>query len=130
MYVASIDLCKTLFEMSGWGKSHRPHGMQLYAVSKNGEYLGITGDKFLLKDFDKFVPAYDLGFILRKLPEIRLETWHNGQVVIKYYTVSGVPSKLERKGKIVKAEADTPEDAACRLAIILFEQGVLVKEEG
>jgi len=72
------------------------------------------------------IPAPDLDWLLDKLPEIRLETWHNGNVVVKHYTKNGVPEKVERLGFVVKAEADTPSDAACKLLINLIEQQVII----
>ena len=58
-------------------------------------------------------PYYSLGFILRKLPEkISLDHGVDGWNCYHY-------------GFSIRAHADTPEDAACRLAIELFKQGIL-----
>jgi len=59
------------------------------------------------------------------LPGIRLETWHTGHVVIKYYLANGVPSKLERKGLVIKIEAETPLQAVRALRKKLEEEKLL-----
>lgn len=116
MNVASLEFCKELYELSGWDGTY-------FLYTKNGR-VSTVASMFAHKP----TPAYDLGYLLRKMPEVRLETWHNGHVVIKHFTSNGVPEKLERLGKHVTSEADNPEDAACKLAIELFKQGVLKKE--
>lgn len=109
MNVANLELCKELYKLSDWTD---------------------TPDRWdAKKSWPIALPKYDLGYLLRKLPEIRLETWHNGHVVVKHYTTNGVPEKLERLGRVVKAEADIAEDATCKLAIDLFKQGILEREE-
>lgn len=76
MHVASLELSKELFALTGWrGTEKRWYGNLQFPASC---VAGLI-DNF---DGDGICPAYDLGFLLRELPEIRLETWHNGQVVI------------------------------------------------
>jgi hypothetical protein len=86
MNTASLELCKELFELSGW-------------------------------DY----PAYDLGSLLRKLPrDFVLRPIPGAQWEIQY-----APG-MSGKEKI--CQADTPEDAACSLAIYLFKEGILERE--
>jgi hypothetical protein len=62
------------------------------------------------------IPAYDLGYLLRKLPQpYSIMAYSTGRLV----AVQGE----------VTATADTPEDAAAKLAIELFKQGILTRSE-
>ncbi|WP_285250234.1 hypothetical protein [Pseudarthrobacter sp. fls2-241-R2A-168] len=62
------------------------------------------------------VPAYDLGYLLRKLPD--------GQRIIKaspdYYVVNNIDGVTD-----VNEDGKTPEDALCSFAIYLFKQGLM-----
>jgi hypothetical protein len=85
-------------------------------------------------------PAYDAGYLLRKLPE----TLFTGKKNVCDLTVAKTPSCyiadykyrlpfgkgdwLHSYEKAKMTEADTPEDALCLLAIELFEKGILKKE--
>ena len=87
MNTASLELCKELFELSGWDGTAYEHELL------NGKHYTRTLPVKEMTHFDQntYIPAYDLGYLLRKLP----------------------PS-IQR--------ADTPEDAASKLAIELFKQ--------
>lgn len=96
MNVASLELCKELYELSGWKTETMSMGLHQNA------------------------PAYDLGYLLRKLPsDCPLasdgETWS-----IAYIDEDGANREY--------SNAMTPEDATCLLAIELFKSGVLTKE--
>lgn len=100
MQTASLELCKELYRVSGhtWlTEDHRP------------EYVAA--------------PAYDLGYLLRKLPEfgknIYWHTYHKNWCAAYEHTDEDGCQTLIHK------VADTPEDAACELAIELFKQGIL-----
>lgn len=121
MNVANIDLSKELYELSGWeGAGYLYTYSYDHAVPVS--YIhGIEEIRF---------PAYDLGTLLRKLPEkttlrrnkprpIKASNWH-GEWCIGVYG-EGYRSVGGKHGA-------TPEDAACKLAIELFKQGVLTKE--
>jgi hypothetical protein len=99
MNVASLELCKALYELSGWA------GDDSFGDMDSGKSA---------------TPAYDLGYLLRKLPQ--------GTHIVK--NTGDKPdyscwSYLHENVDTVRA--DTPEDAACMLAIELFKQGVLKK---
>lgn len=91
--VASLDLCKELYEVSEW-----------------------EADAFR----DGITPAYDLGYLLRKLPvHISIES---------HATLDGKGSRWYKavdNSAEESCRAVTPEDAAAKLAIELFKQGVL-----
>lgn len=105
MDVASLELCKELYELSGWE--------------------GSIGLRYLTR-FDDEHGVYTLGFLLRKLPreydDAMLQIRANDKSWSASYTVLGDPYSD------VESKADTPENALCALAIELLEQGVLQKE--
>jgi len=107
MNVASLPLSKELYELSGWDDTSHNY---LSTQSPAGDVLTQGGGD---------CPAYDLGYLLRKLPNYKLE--HNGNsanaVTCGYLA--------DNKGRWIFGSANTPEDAACKLAIELFKQGVL-----
>ena len=106
MTTASLELCKELYELSGWVDTEICHHEY-----EDGNTLPITHN-----------PAYDLGYLLRKLPSgvflakgKRYRIWNDDT---NNYTWAG-------SEKLDPIDADTPEDAACKLAIELFKEGVL-----
>lgn len=120
MTTASLELCKELYELSGWMmESNMPY----FYYDHNHNYALTMANTVVNSGLDN-PPAYDLGYLLRKLPVFIPK--HNGLTLIPY-----VDGKWEiyydaPKGvKDVRAFDDTPEDAACKLAIELFKQGVL-----
>lgn len=65
--------------------------------------------------------GYSLGYLLRKLPRAAIVSLPPKYRASIY--VTGVTDELV-------FDADTPEDAACKLAIELFKQGILTKGKG
>lgn len=107
MEVANKDLCTELHELSGWEDAP-------------SEYPSDG-----LRKLSSVSPAYDLGYLLRKLPRDTI------------YNNSKIPLKLEVQlsggwwahyGLYYWTHGDTPENALCKLAIELFKQGILKKE--
>lgn len=115
MNFASKRLCMKLHRLSGWEDTqfnYSTETKQKKDITIDGDLL--SGNIFEVAD----CPAYDLGYLLRKLPEPTLIRKKLG----KY------EASLRRGNKVYPSyEADTPEDAACKLAIKLFKQGVLKK---
>lgn len=122
MNVASLELSKELYELSGWGETHF-----VYARSSEYKQLKVLSSKSAnTQDHTTHFPAYDLGYLLRKLPrELKNgaylqmtpspdEEWEFG-----YAEYGEIPNGNPQ------ASSDTPEDAACSLAIELIKQGVL-----
>lgn len=121
MNVASLELCKELFELSGWRNASDQYiqmndpdaPIELRSGYDNLSELGNYS-------FSEISPAYDLGYLLRKLPYLTLTndyergTWYCGEY-----------GWYDDIGWIERVEADTPEDAACKLAIELFKQKLL-----
>lgn len=110
MNTASLEHCKELYELSGWEDTEKLHCLTCGDITQQGAKIndGRTHES---------VPAYTLGYLLRKLPEVRvLQMPDNGWNV---YTGAE---------PMADVYADTPEDAACKLAIELFKAGILKKE--
>lgn len=108
MNVASLELSKELYELSGWT------GTALL-WQPDGD-IGLMGPTSSERP-----PAYDLGYLLRKLPLVRLQHVALESDDLKRWLCSV-------KSVSMAEHAETPENAAAKLAIELFKQGVLTKE--
>jgi hypothetical protein len=109
MDVANFELCHELYELSGW----------LTGVDGNC-YVSLTGETggFEVRpltdtgnDGIQICPAYDLGYLLRRLPV--------GNVLTSF------EDKWMASSSPKVTTAAIPEDAATKLAIELFKQGIL-----
>lgn len=115
MNVASIELCKELYEVSGWketGFEYRLDDNNKLFYRKERQWAYISS-----------LPAYDLGYLLRKLPVVSEVSHYTEFYYAKYVNLKHITSDD------IQTQADTPEDAAAKLAIELFKQGILTKEE-
>lgn len=124
MNVASLELCRELYEMSGWADTNYTY------YANGGKHSGTMMHRSMVFNKSDNLPAYDLGYLLRKLPTFHDEanlwlnndglSWQVGYATDKYGNgdFHFILSEL----------ADTPENAACLLAIELFKQGVLTRE--
>jgi hypothetical protein len=129
MNVASLELCKELYELSGWDDTYFSWNFNS-SVPEQGWY--VDDDNLAYPKSDTY-PAYDLGYLLQKLPKnisrngnlywltldcnLREEwmVWYNGRS----------SDDLMPDVDYSLVCADTPEDAAAKLAIELFKQGIL-----
>lgn len=131
MKVASLDLCKELYKLSGWlGNS----GVKVGIYNPGDEY-----DWWFDKYANPVAPKYDLGYLLRKLPGNYLLAWHDfadiamedGSIVVQgraYALVTwGDDLDVWESFYDNTSQASTPEDAACKSTIELFNQGKLKK---
>lgn len=119
MNVVSIEISKELHELSGW-----IGGSWVWARhEKTNEYRvqwlhDIDTGYYWVQD----TTAYDLGYLLRKLPPATyLRKYVNDPLFVVAYERS-----YEAKYNVY-GRGDTPEDAAAKLAIELFKQGVLTR---
>lgn len=128
---ASKDLCQELFELSGWDDNELFYVKSftrkdkwknsIWEIESYESYSNVmTKQEFLESNV---VPAYDLGYLLRKLGseapnDIALTsytsdageiTWHIEVIDHDYLAGS----------------ADTPEDAVAKLCITLLKQDIL-----
>lgn len=141
--VASLELCKELYELSGWTNAEYiwdnspsfEDGLIESTAKSQGfdvkaERTPVTKTRYASKDF--ICPAYSLSYLLRKLPAHILSAKHEEQTWLfvekdddgygaGYQTITGETWELYYP-------ADTPEDAACKLATELFKQGVLTNK--
>ena len=117
MNVASLELCQELYELSGWKTD------DWYDLDENGEPMPhlATEEDIYGGEPGQYLPAYDLGYLLRKLPPTTA-IMHANKRGYEAYIVS-----LELKLHGQRHFADSPEDAAAKLCIELFKQGVLTR---
>lgn len=132
MNVASRELCVELYELaSEWVDTD--YGWITSTERRDGESWSDGITQFVLvnrlahsitwqpnlqsahsaKSRFANIPAYDLGYLLRKLPSDTV-IWRN---VFRWHIRNEAFDK--------SASASLPEDAACKLAIELFKQGIL-----
>jgi hypothetical protein len=108
MTTASLELCKELYELSGWYDTHFAH-TSMDIKAQDGKNID-----------DEVCPAYDLGYLLRKLPTYTEVKSLKGDVPFIASYDNGISTR--------NCLADNPEDALTLLAIQLFKDGILQKE--
>lgn len=125
MSTASLELCKELYELSGWEADNVIWGDLL--PNEKGFKRPIVGYE------------YSLGYLLRKLPSsinlvgkgglrtLGLNKLGDNTYMADYWRANAKGVELPWYGRL-KTGADTPENAACKLAIELFKQGILTRE--
>lgn len=119
--VASLELCRELYELSGWGDTEH-HWWPDWWTSGGKATANIKPIDLDPKIEADLIPAYDLGYLVRKLPE--------QTSVYRYENVWVANRENERRtGYPAIIEADTPENAVASLAILLFQQGILTQPE-
>jgi hypothetical protein len=116
MNIASNALCKELFELSGW-KIEQGYGWRSD---------GIVG-------YPWQYPAYDLGYLLKKLPGTVSGKAGGYYALHLQYDASMDSWKASYGGTGVTRQyvkvAREAENCVVRLAIELFKQGILKREE-
>lgn len=129
MQVASKDLCQKLYEVSGWGSGAEDATEKIWFEGKDGYFTSVPRTHYA----DNNTPDYDLEYILTKLP---------AYITIKHFSKNDWKAEFHRsttertdhietvrdsfigeQGSI----SSTPTDAAVKLALALFENGVLTK---
>lgn len=145
MNVASLELCKELHELSGWGEEVTQY--HWYANEIGGGFTLIHTTEAPFYSSDVYHPAYDLGYLLRKLPvsvrdkQMKHSNKHAcltctceeeyicGLEMRKFGTAFSFCYVNDRHHRAIPfyVNAPTPEDAAAKLAIELFKQGVLTR---
>lgn len=116
--VAGLKLCRELYDLSGWNDT-----FFRWADHGKDSFFGVFVDDGL------HPPAYDLGYLLRKLPP-----YISKDIVEDLQWLDIAPVEVDKNNDVVtwsagyKSDykyAHTPEDATCKLAIQLFKQGIL-----
>lgn len=116
MNTASLENCKKLYELSGWEDTEFWYSSYMNVDSSITYDGSVRAFKDRVRDED--LPAYDLGFLLRGLPSDQTITLQHIGETWKCIRYTGE-----------YADADTPEDAACLLLILLIEQGIIDPSE-
>lgn len=131
MNVANKELCQELYTVSEWDDTDCYYG-DVFTLDGEHSYTlfqrqdGVTPLVF--------IPAYDLDYLLRKLqltpttePDIQDEPAviieHSGTVKPEFKWCAKVFN-----GNWYESTSSIPKDAAAKLALELFKQGVLQKE--
>lgn len=135
MSYASPELCTELLNVSGWEITRFS-----YKQVPDGEWVAIENTIDSKSRFHRAseLPAYDLGYLLRKLPPV-IDDGHGGTADL-FFMMTNLTEDLEEldhyqyrfkyRGIMgIGHQADTPEDATAKLAIELFKQGILTKPE-
>lgn len=137
-YYANVQLTNGLFRVSGWVDTR----YQLVKYSMRSEPMllpmpnGALDVAVLSGDVEWKLPAYNLGYLLRKLS--RSKFWKSGTTSCDIEAcgqqwqvrVDGMVQPEDapvQSRSVYSGYADTPEDAAASLAIKLFEQGVITQ---
>jgi hypothetical protein len=159
MTTASLDNCKELYELSGWTNTFLYHAKSTYESDGielslfKGDGSDVTEDGYFEKlygvwsygdielgNYEWTIPAYDAGYLLRKLPIstdggkwrfVLQKDHHNGKGTdwwfASYVHINSMAQfqPIAEQKALHICEADTPEDALCLLAIELFKTGVI-----
>lgn len=126
MNVAPLELCKELYELSGWGDTEWQYTGTLHGLAYKPMNANDTAA----------IPAYDLGYLLRKLPlertsefgtELTLHLYFDPTNSSKGWIAEYTDGNYVALEANLSGEAGFPEDAVCKLAIELFKQNILKK---
>lgn len=120
MNVANIDLCRELYKLSGWKQEEHYFGPRWCQLM--GKWDLVRAEQAIhiipVDSWANGIPAYNLGFLLRKLQNDSYD------VRVRYSTTSkDWKASLIHYGS--EKYADTPEDAAVKLCIFLIKEGLL-----
>ena len=118
--VANLTECKELYQCSGWNKQYWWWQYHIFDDDSTGYILTGEHDASPMKSAH---PAYDSGYLLRMLPPVTLRKDGNGSYVAEWV------DHLEHRS-IQRDSRTNAENAMCRLAIALYEAGVMVHQEG
>lgn len=119
IHVARVDLCKELYELSGWNETSFVH-----ECLPDGTYhTTLYRELIQIYTRNHYYSAYDLCYLLRRLPK----RWVLQPITGAMWMIEYQPGTSNQE--IIKQD-EIPEDAVCKLAIELFKRGILEKEKG
>ncbi len=125
---AGLKLCMELFKLSGGRESGWNDTVLAWtSINIQSAWVGELPEDFTYLHYPLITPAYDLSYLLRKLPQ---NSWvgytdtsgERGSALAKTYAWDEKGSGID---KIAECVALTLEDVACKLAIELLRQGIL-----
>lgn len=127
MNFASIELCKELSALTKW--SFPLNQGPFYCIDSEGRctvFAGFGPLRNARLENQTMFPAYDLGYLLRKLPSFYFP--YKGKSGRRWYMgeITG-SSRMPTCRVFDETESKTPEDAAIKLVTSLIKQGVLTK---
>lgn len=134
MNTASQLLCEELVALSNWGIEDDNINK---VWSSNG--IGEWFVDFAPQAFKGQIPAYDLGYLIRKLPP-KINTRFIDVEVVSYfllevlntnklaYCAGYITNDVEQEVNKIRGEDYIPENAMAKLCIELFKSGILKKE--
>jgi hypothetical protein len=132
MHVASLELCRELYKVSGWwpgeltdlGLPDRWWNWLEDDDGNNIRCVEIANSKSN-RHWRFSAPAYDCGYLLRQLAlkDVMVGVGKD----CPWAAESSREECLEAENQFYTpyGEGNTPEDALCKLAIELFKQGIL-----
>lgn len=129
MNVANIEVCRELYDLSEWGKNTKGNALELWGTDSNNQSAIITSNEYASGESKIgipiiLLPAYDLGYLLRKLPYKTEDGWLS---LFKSGENNWMACYIQDEDQFNEEAADTPENAAAALAVQLFCKGVLKK---
>lgn len=120
MQVASLELCRALFELSRWkGGSFAEYLDYCY---QGGELRRSVEAEYWV---DNMIPAYGLSYLLRKLEAID-DGFRYAVFTQNDWQPAWHANRTNATNVMQQTEAATPEDAAAKLCIELIKQGVIL----
>jgi hypothetical protein len=126
MNVASVEVCKELHALAGWESTSFFWQDDYYP---DGSHLWNLYDDIELRR-SSVVPAYDLGFLMRMLPGHYVQKLGNGSYIAKWTDYAPTQEQRDLGTNHLSGHSkSSPENALCRLAIELFQHGVLISQE-
>lgn len=125
--VASLELCRELYELSGWDDTFFFHD---FYHKKNGELGNHQISTKAQYQWNNRCPAYDLGYLWRKFEELGNEqsVGYDDSGCYYHFTYGqrGSGRQIGDIGTTFSGEPqDSIEDGFCEFFIELFKQGVL-----
>lgn len=109
MGAANIELCRELYELSGWGDT-------------DNVWEQIASDNHP-------IPAYETDWLLAKLPSgagvIKNSSYPEQTYTARRPNMLGAPENKDPLNGRIGWDSDTPANALCVMAIELFKKGIL-----
>lgn len=118
------EISKTIYELTRW--TRRQDRFYLVHIDCPDDILSVVRPKLhrnendYINGYRTYVPAYELGFLLRKLTPV------SDRNVKLWYSVFGRYWCCQLVGLGGPTMADTPEDAVAKLVVRLVKEGSLL----
>jgi hypothetical protein len=134
MNTASFELCKELYEVSGWDyleldpyrewsqQWSKWHGQEKYEPFTHARLHGNVLAQPLC-------PAYDLGYLIRKVGSGGGVISNSDTYTARRPNNYGAGENTDPLHGRIGWDAVTPEDAMCMMIIELFAHGILTKDQ-